>query len=474
MRAAAGDRLGSTARVLVGPPGMSAGLAGLLAAATLLIAVGAVTSPKLTLAGMLGLLFAALAARDLSIGVALFTVIVFFSRIPAFGSTGATLPKLAGALLAALWLLQVASRTSRMPLLVRDHALFAYALVAFAGWAAISLFWAPDVGSAFSGATRIAQGAILSFIVFSAIREPRHLWWLVTAFVFGATLSALVGLSGVTQPEAVPGAAQSRLIGGIGDPNELASVLVPALAFALFAVCATRSPLLRALLLGSALVLAVALFRTESRGGIVGLGVLLAAAPFLAGPVRGRAVAASLATVAVGIFYFVLIAPPKALSRITHFGSGSGRTDLWHVALRMFENHPVVGVGVGNFQTLEPSYALSNFNLNSVDYVASNVQPVHNTYLHFLVELGVFGFLLYAIVLVTALALALRAVRVFAAAGEWRLEILTRGLLVGTLGMLAAFTFISANYQKELPLLLGVLAGALTLSRRSAAQSPME
>jgi len=308
---------------------------------------------------------------------------------------------------------------------------------------------------------------ILVFIVFSAIREPRHLWWVLSAFVGGAALSAVVGLGGVTQPESAPG-AQDRLIGGIGDPNELASVLLPALAFALFALCVVRSPLLRLLLLGSALIVAVALFRTQSRGGIVGLGVMLPAALVLAGPVRARAVAASLATVALGVFYYVLVAPPQALSRITQFGNGSGRTDLWHVAIRMFENHPVVGVGVGNFQTLEPSYSISNFNLRFTGFIVDVVQPVHNTFLHFLVELGVIGFALYASVIVGACVLALRAIKLFSAYGEHDLEILTRGLLVGTIGMLAAFTFISANYEKELPLLLGILAGAFTIARAHA------
>ena len=68
--------------------------------------------------------------------------------------------------------------------------------------------------------------------------------------------------------------------------------------------------------------------------------------------------------------------------------------------------------------------------------------------------------------------LAGRAIRVFAVQGRRDLEILTRGLLVGTIGMLAAFTFISANYSKELPLLLGVLAGTFTIARVGGEATP--
>jgi hypothetical protein len=49
------------------------------------------------------------------------------------------------------------------------------------------------------------------------------------------------------------------------------------------------------------------------------------------------------------------------------------------------------------------------------------------------------------------------------------MEILARGLVVGTIGMLAAFFFISAQHEKQLPLLLGALAALSKVSRNSAA-----
>ena len=44
------------------------------------------------------------------------------------------------------------------------------------------------------------------------------------------------------------------------------------------------------------------------------------------------------------------------------------------------------------------------------------------------------------------------------------MEILARGVLIGTLGMLAAFVFITAQYEKQLWLLLGVCASLSTLA----------
>ena len=47
-------------------------------------------------------------------------------------------------------------------------------------------------------------------------------------------------------------------------------------------------------------------------------------------------------------------------------GATSGRLDLWLLALRIFEGHPLGGVGLGNFQTVEPSYATQTLNLTIV------------------------------------------------------------------------------------------------------------
>ena len=100
-----------------------------------------------------------------------------------------------------------------------------------------------------------------------------------------------------------------------------------------------------------------------------------------------------LAVAAIGIGYYALVAPPQALGHVTKFsvGSGTGREDLWRVAIQMFKNHPLNGVGTGNFQVVEPRYALRNINLPRVDLVVDTPKVAHNTYLHVLTELGVVG-----------------------------------------------------------------------------------
>jgi O-antigen ligase len=438
-----------------------------LAAIATLIGAGSGSSPRVVLAGSLGLLFVAITLRNLTAGLTMFTVLIFLERIPSISSAGLTFTKLAGAVLAIAWLLAVLKRDSAIPSLSNRHPAVAYSALGLLFWTIASMLWASDPGAARTTALRFAQGVLLLFVVFAAIRERRHLSWILYAFLVGASLSAFVGLSGVTHADRADIYASGRLTGGIGDPNELAAVLVPALSFALFMFVIKRGTIVRLLLLASAFICALALFRTESRGGLIGLAVMLVASLLVAGPIRARATLIALATTGFALAYFTLLAPPQALARVTTFsGSGdTGRADLWTVALDVTRDHPIFGVGAGNFQVVEPTYAFRNRNLPRFDLIVDTPKVVHNMYLQILAELGVVGFILFAVLIVGAFVVAFRACHAFAQAGDLEMEILARGIIIGTIGMLTAFVFLSAQYEKQLPLLLGVLAALTTLAR---------
>ena len=51
-----------------------------------------------------------------------------------------------------------------------------------------------------------------------------------------------------------------------------------------------------------------------------------------------------------------------------------------------------------------------------------------------------------------------------------RLELLLRGLLVGAIGMLVAFTFLTAQYEKQLWIVLALLLAASEVARRRVAE----
>jgi O-antigen ligase len=444
------------------------GLAVALAAAAL--AAASVLSPAGALALVLGLGFVAITFRDFTWGVALFTIVTFFDRLPGVGGLESTAAKAAGAVLATAWLIRIASRKEDVPLLARAQPLVAYSAIFFVGWGFMSTLWAEDSGTAISSSVRLVLNVLLLFIVFSAVRSRRDLMVIVGVYIAGAAFTALVGLGGGTSSEDLsPYAETGRLAGQIGDPNEFAAVLVPALVFAAFLFVARRGALSRWLLGCCAALFGLAFFLTNSRGGLVALGVTFVVTLFAAGPVRSRAVVAILLVGALGFAYYTLVAPPEQLQRITQFsaGGGTGRQDLWTVALRIYGDHPLAGIGIGNFKAVEPRYAYTTVQLQRPDLIVDTPKVVHNTYLHVLTELGTIGAFAFAIVIVGALLALRRAIRTFRAFGDVELEVIARGVLIATIGVLAAFTFISAQYEKQLWLLLGLAAATATVARRA-------
>jgi len=451
------------AREAFGPGWFAAPLLAGLAAA---LGIVAVIAPVVALAGAVGLVFVVLAMRNLAVGVSLFTVLTFFEEIPGLQGSGLSVTKLAGGVLVCSWLLIVTRRQSGSRLLIREQPALAAVAIVFVAWATASRLWATDIAAAGGDAQRLAMSVILVFVVFTAIREPRHVTWVVAAYLAGALLSALIGIV-ATSPDGGADFEPRRLEGGLADPNELAAILVPALAFATFALAAFRGSLARLALGAGVTVFAIALFLTESRGGLIGLAVTLVAAVLFAGRVRPHALAVVLIVSGLGISYYTLVAPPESLERVTEFssGGGTGRTDLWAVATEMIRDRPVAGVGLGNFQVVEPSYASGTINLPNVELIVDTPKVVHNTYLHVFAELGLVGFAAFMALIVGSLTLAVRSIRDFGRSGDVRSEILARGFLVGLFGMLTSYAFISAQFEKQLWLLLGVAAALSSVAR---------
>jgi O-antigen ligase len=436
-----------------------AAVASAAGALSLLVGAAAAVAPLQTLTAVLALGFVAVAFLDLAAGLAVFTLLLFFELIPAVAANGVTLTKVAGAVLVV-----AAVRKRGRPFLARRHPVLWYVGLALAVWAFTSTLWAEDVGVAAIQAYRLALGFVLVTVVVAGIRERRHAVWMVAAYLLGALVAAVVGVA-TTPPD---DNGLTRLGGAAGNPNELAAVLVPAVAFAAFAFGAVRGALPRLAFAAIAVTLVVAVFLTESRGGLVALGVTMLAAIALGGRMRPYLVALALVVAAVGVTYVSLVAPTEAAHRLMSAGGGSGRTDLWQVATRAVDDHPLTGVGAGNFPIVSPRYAAETIDLTEARLIFDDPHVVHNTYLEVLTELGPIGLALFGTFVAGLLWLAARAVRTFARRGDETADLLARGLLVGTIGLLTAYVFISGQYEKHLWLLLGLGAAFESLARARA------
>jgi O-antigen ligase len=423
-----------------------------LAVAVGLLAVG---FPGAALAAVLGLLFLAVCFADLSVALCGFTVLIFFERFA--GSTGAA--KAAGLVLAAAWAIRLLARRDETPFLLRSRPLLGAAAVLVLFLAFASALWADDPGRTVDSAVRLAQVVVLFLIAYSAAATTRRAELLALAFVLGSFLAAGTGL--------VTGegfAETDRLSGGILDPNFLAASLVAAVGIAVVLLLdARREPLLR---LGLAVALAtdlLALLRTESRGGLVALGVVLLALLVYAGPLRPRALVVALLVVVAGVGYYTVAASLETRERIANFTAegGAGRSDQYRIALEMTADNPVLGVGLANFPVEEPAYTAQDIRLERVRQILEIEPVVHNSYLEPLAELGPLGLAGFLVAVAGPAVLARRWIR------RHPTDTLVVGLLLGLLGLLVAYFFLSGQYEKQLWLLAGLTVGAVDAAARA-------
>jgi O-antigen ligase len=439
-------------------------LQGLLLLAAVGLGLLAGVDPKLGVAAALGLGFVTAVLADLSVGIALFAGVSFLDLLP-FGGGAASFAKVLGALLLVSWIAALGRREEGTRDFVSDHPVLTYLLLLFLAWGALSLLWAEDFNSGVGALERYALNILLFVIAFSAVRESKHAVWVVTVFLVGATVSAMYGL---LSPQSGSFEEVSRLAGSGQDPNLLAATLVSALALSTaFLVGWRHSPIVRVLALSMIALCAGSIFLSLSRGGLVALGVALVAGVVVGG--RWRPVAATLlvAVGLAGVGYFTFLASPQAVQRVLETQGGTGRSDIWAVGWRMVKSSPTNGIGVGNFQVSSIHFLLEPGALQRDEFIVDEPKVAHNMYLEVLAELGVVGLALFVAVLGFSIACVAGAIRQFAKTGDSRMEALSRALMVAIISLLSANFFISAQFSKQLWLLLALGPALLALAREA-------
>jgi putative inorganic carbon (hco3(-)) transporter len=237
---------------------------------------------------------------------------------------------------------------------------------------------------AYQALVAIAPALFCYILLRSTVETPRQLHWIRYALVAGSLLLATngivqfhtgVGLGDVAPIEmsftanaGEPSLLRVRGTGIFNDPNDLALALVIAAPFLFGPLVRRATPLTGRIGAGLLLVpILVALYYTNSRGGVLGLGAALAACLLRRFGRTTGAVIAAAALVALATL------GPSRVSAIDPLeSSAQERVQSWSQGLQMFKSHPLFGVGFGRYTDFH-------------DLVA------HNSFVHTLGELGFFG-----------------------------------------------------------------------------------
>lgn len=215
-------------------------------------------------------------------------------------------------------------------------------------------------------------------------------WWKIAAVIISSLcmLSVVLYQMGIDTVLTLGGRAQATL----NDPNLAALYLI--VSMTIIAISRIHSGGNVLINLPMAIVL-LALILTASRGGI--LSTLLSVAIVLLLSVLSARIKEILVFTSLGLLFalgfFWLYYSSDVLSfaveRVTTIGTeGDGtsyRLFLWKSAFEMWTLNPIIGVGIGQFIPYSPE--VYGFSLSNIP---------HNTYLSFLTETGIIGFLAFS------------------------------------------------------------------------------
>jgi O-antigen ligase len=207
----------------------------------------------------------------------------------------------------------------------------------------------------------------------------------ITALVFCVGADALYLLAGLA-----PLMAGRPYIGVGLDPNESAALFVLAFPFAM-ALGSGRGRM-RWLSFAIAGLLAAGVMKTGSRGGVIGLAVVAMALIARAGPRRRLTYLMAVAICGVGVALTAddtliermgTITQPRADYNIT---DREGRIQVWTRGLGYMATHPLLGIGLDNFEIAEGVLSGKINRGYGVRYTAA-----HNSFVQIGAEVGIFG-----------------------------------------------------------------------------------
>lgn len=263
---------------------------------------------------------------------------------------------------------------------------------------------------------------------------------------------------------------RSRIAGPFSNPNAYAQTLVVVVPLALDQLWHERRSLLRLLAAWALAVSVLTIFFTYSRGGLLALVFALAVLlidrrpNFL--PVLGTA------AIAVALLGFVPSTYTQRISTLLEFLPGTsnqlydtsfrGRVSENEVGLMIFRDHPLLGVGMGNY----PMYYQNYSTQLGLDYRRVARSP-HSLYIEVLSEQGIVGILAFTLLLFSVHRGLRQAKENFLRSGAPDYAWMTGALWAGLLGYLFAGIFKNSAYSNSFWILIGMAMAVAQLAHQT-------
>jgi putative inorganic carbon (HCO3(-)) transporter len=333
----------------------------------------------------------------------------------------------------------------------------------------LSIFYASDPDLAKSTLVYYLKNAVIGLVIVFLLQKKVQLKWaiwsLLAAGIFMGTISTYQVLTGNYSNtfwgfgQAADNGSGFRLWGSIGDANYYAEIMVALVPFAIERFLHEKKIILRVLAGWAIFVLLVTIFYTSSRGGFLAL-LVIGFLVFASQPSRPYA---SILLFGVLFFASYQYLPTQYTDRISSLlqlvpgvhtsakldVSLQGRTSANIIGWTMFTDHPIFGVGAGNFN--------ANF-----DYYARQLGlsheagSAHNLYLEIAAERGILGLFSFIAIIYSTFRVLQRTKAEFKLKNLKEMANICDALTVSLIGYLIAATFLHDAYIRYFWLLLGI------------------
>jgi O-antigen ligase len=262
----------------------------------------------------------------------------------------------------------------------------------FVGWAAASWVWSMDPSATARRVRTFIELVAMMWLIWQFCRTAGRQRNLLQAYVFGAVAASAIAFWRYFHNQQT---YYLRYAASGFDPNDFGLVLALAIPPALYLAIREHAAL-RWLYLAIVPTLIAAVLLTASRASLIATFVALSFA-VLAWREADRTVrVVSLVLVAALALSLVRFAPAAQRKRLATIpneitrGTLHDRTRIWKTGLKVLKQHPILGIGSGAYpKAVEPW--LGKPKIAGFQYVA------HNTFLSVLVECGIVGFAIYAV-----------------------------------------------------------------------------
>ena len=228
--------------------------------------------------------------------------------------------------------------------------------------ALLSIPFAIDPSEAWGAFTDVLIKTVVIFIVLVNVLRTelrvKLLFWLVLGVSIYLSVNVIKDYQAGVFKLGMAETNTQRVAGAIknlfDNSNDLALHLVTMIPISIALALEKKNPLRKIVFFGTALLMIAAVIITFSRGGFLGL---IAVTLVMARKFGRRNKTASIAALALGVIFFLVVAPGSYSGRLATIfdsasditGSASQRSEIFKRSLVVALRYPLFGVGLGNF-----------------------------------------------------------------------------------------------------------------------------